>query len=93
MSRKVKVSSRYKKDLKRIANNPKLVSELTGVVATLSCDIPLDEKYRDHPLNNNWDGFRDCHIRPDVVLIYQKYEDVIKFLKLERVGSHSELGL
>ena len=93
MSRKVKVSSRYKKDLKRIANNPKLVSELTDVIVTLSCDIPLDAKYCDHPLHNDWEGFRDCHIRPDIVLIYQKYGDVIKFLKLERVGSHSELRL
>lgn len=56
--------------------------------------MPLDIKYNDHALKNDWDGFRDCHIRPDLVLIYRlSSEDTVELLVLTRLGSHSELGL
>lgn len=50
----------------------------------------LDPKYCDHPLFGDWVDHRDCHIKPDLVLIYRKPDDV---LQLVRLGSHSELGL
>jgi mRNA interferase YafQ len=53
-------------------------------------DTPLPHRYFDHPLSGEWSGFRDCHIRPDLVLIYEK-PDAHK-LRLVRLGSHSELG-
>ena len=93
MSRTIKRSSQFKKDFKRFRHDAVVVSELTYVLSLLVVDSELPEKYSDHPLHNNWEGTRDCHIRPDVVLIYCKYEDVLKILKLERLGSHSELGL
>ena len=93
MSREVKRSSQFKKDFKRFRHDSSVLSEFVTVLTYLKDDVELPEKYCDHALHNNWEGFRDCHIRPDVVLIYQKYGDVVKFLKLERVGSHSELRL
>ena len=51
---------------------------------------PLPQRYFDHPLSGEWSGFRDCHIRPDLVLIYEKPDD--HTLRLVRLGSHSELG-
>ena len=93
MSRTVKKTSQFKKDFKRIRHDVALKAEVIAVSAKLAADIPLPESFRDHPLHNNWEGARDCHVRPDVVLIYRKYEDVLKILKLERLGSHSELGL
>ncbi|WP_216222694.1 type II toxin-antitoxin system YafQ family toxin [Polynucleobacter sp. UK-Kesae-W10] len=54
-------------------------------------DAPLPARYFDHALTGEWNDFRDCHIRPDLVLIYQK--PTIEVLRLVRLGSHSELGI
>jgi len=51
----------------------------------------LAEKYRDHLLAGNWKDHRDCHIKPDLILIYRRVEQGV--LQLVRLGSHSELGL
>ena len=52
---------------------------------------PYPEKFCDHQLTGKWQEFRDCHIRPDLILIYRKPNAVQ--LQLVRLGSHSELGL
>jgi mRNA interferase YafQ len=54
-------------------------------------DQTLPAALRDHALTGKWQTFRDCHLRPDLVLIYRKRES--EFLELLRLGSHSELGL
>ena len=60
------------------------------VVNELINERPLDEKYRDHNLEGNWKGFRECHINPDWLLIYQiDNNDLI--LTLARTGTHSDL--
>ena len=48
-------------------------------------------RHHDHALSGSWTDFRDCHVRPDLVLIYQKPD--AKTLRLVRIGSHAELGL
>ena len=63
--------------------------ELAQVVKMLERGIPLPPKYRDHQLNGDREGSRDCHIRPDLVLVYTLEGD--DSLILERLGSHSEL--
>ena len=66
-------------------------SSLVEVLESLVDDRPLEPRHRDHPLAGEWHDHRDCHLRPDLVLIYRKSgEDV---LQLVRLGSHSELGL
>ena len=57
----------------------------------LADDHPLSERYRDHPLSGEWQDHRDCHIRPDLVLIYRLIG--AETLELVRLGSHSELSL
>ena len=64
---------------------------LERVVDLLAADMPLPQRYRDHPLTGDWSDHRDCHIRPDLVLIYRKPDT--DTLQLVRLGSHSELGL
>ena len=54
----------------------------------LAKDEPLPRRYFDHPLGGEWSDHRDCHIKPDLILIYRKAADA----SLE-LGSHSELGL
>jgi mRNA interferase YafQ len=54
-------------------------------------DIPLEPRNHDHALSGSWADFRDCHIKPDLVLIYRKPTE--NTLELVRIGSHSELGI
>jgi len=68
-----------------------LVADLTRVLRALVADMPLEPRHRDHALTGNFQGLRDCHIRPDLVLIYAKPSPEI--LHLVRLGSHSELDL
>ena len=80
----------YKRELKG-KHRPTLEEDFRQVVGMLVSDQPLPERYYDHALTGNWKDFRDCHIKPDLVLIYQKPDD--DRLVLARLGSHSKLGL
>jgi mRNA interferase YafQ len=51
----------------------------------------LPEKLHDHPLTGEWTDHRDCHVKPDLVLIYRVPD--AERLELVRLGSHSELSL
>jgi mRNA interferase YafQ len=68
-----------------------LASEFVNIVEMLAKDEPPTERYRDHGLTGEWKDHRDCHIKPDLVLIYRKPDDEV--LQLVRLGSHSELGI
>jgi mRNA interferase YafQ len=92
--RTISRSTKFKKDLKRESRSGLAQSFLTPMTALLELlvlDLPLPQRLRDHALGGNWDGHRDCHIRPDLVLIYRKVGD--DTLELVRLGSHSELDL
>ena len=52
-------------------------------------DRPMPAAYQDHPLSGNWNDHRDCHLKPDLVLIYRKPDKLT--LQLVRLGSHNEL--
>ena len=80
--------SRFKKDLKRLKSSNRNEDELLAVIDVLANEQPLGEKFRDHFLVGNYVGCRECHIRPDWLLIYQTTETD---LLLMRTGSHSEL--
>ena len=58
------------------------------VVYNLLCDVKLEDKYKDHQLKGNMKDFRECHIKPDLLLVYMIEDNV---LKLVDIGSHSEL--
>ena len=58
------------------------------VIKQLQLGETLPEKYVDHPLSGNWQNYRDCHIKPDLILIY---EIEPASLNLARIGTHSEL--
>ena len=87
----VKGSSRYKKHLKRIAKrNIEDVIKINETVNILARGEKLPERYRDHALKGDWEGHRECHIKPDLLLIYRFFEDVL-ILELIDTGSHSDL--
>lgn len=85
-------SSAFKRDYKRESkglHRSTLDDSLKPVLVALATDQPLDIRYRDHDLSGDWAGYRECHIKPDLLLIYRKsYTDT---LRLARLGSHSEL--
>lgn len=60
------------------------------VVNELANEHQLAEKYRDHPLNGNYIGFRECHLAPDWLLIYVIDKGQL-VLTLSRTGTHSDL--
>ena len=69
---KITTTNRYEKDLKRIVSQPELIDEIDTVVSLLSNDIPLPKKYRDHGLKGQYAAYRECHVRPDWLLVYKK---------------------
>jgi mRNA interferase YafQ len=90
----VKYTSRFRRDYRREKSGrqaKRLDVLLLETVAILAKDEPLPRRYFDHPLSGEWSDHRDCHIRPDLILIYRKPDDAS--LELVRLGSHSELGL
>jgi mRNA interferase YafQ len=92
--RTIRLSSRYIRDLKRESkgqNRKLLETKLPQVVSLLANDQPLEASWCDHPLIGEWTGYRDCHIKPDLVLIYRKPDD--NTLELTRLGSHDEVSL
>lgn len=82
-------ASQFKKDFKKITKLAIAdVIEVGHVISQLQRGQELTAKYLDHALSGNWANYRDCHVKPDLVLIY-KIEN--STLKLARLGSHSEL--
>ncbi|HYN46999.1 MAG TPA: type II toxin-antitoxin system YafQ family toxin [Allosphingosinicella sp.] len=92
--RTIDPTGRFKRDLKRELKGRyrrMLAAELDELVVLLAADEPLDARYRDHALTGDWKDHRDCHVKPNLVLIYRKPDD--DTLQLVRLGSHSELSL
>ena len=85
--RSIEVSSQFNRDAKK--NYLSLLTPAWGeVLNCLTNDLPIPPKYKDHALTGNYKGFRDCHIKPDLVLIYRINSDI---LELVRLNSHSEV--
>ena len=87
---KIVLSNRIRKDLKLAQKRGLNLELLRTVVNTLACGEPLDPKYRDHDLNGNYAGFRECHIKPDWLLVYRVEQEELE-LFLFRTGTHSDL--
>jgi mRNA interferase YafQ len=91
--RRIERTKTFKRDYQRVIATPKhrdLENLLPAVLTLLATDTLLPAKYVDHALRGDWTDFRDCHVKPDLVLIYRKTGN--KVLQLIRLGSHSDLG-
>ena len=80
--------NQFKRDMKKQSYELFLTEEWNEVTGALRNGVAMKEKYCDHDLKGNWLGFRECHIKPDLLLIYKKRDNCIQ---LVRIGSHSEL--
>lgn len=88
--RKIVVSNKFKKDLIVASKRGFDLKLLNTVIQTLANGETLDPKYKDHPLIGNFVDFRECHIKPDWLLIYRIDDEELE-LYLFRTGTHSDL--
>ena len=89
--REINYTARFKKDIKVIKKQSFYDKKLLeDIIKKLANDTPLEEKYRDHALQGKYEGSRECHIKPDWLLIYVKSENRLT-LSLSRTGTHSDL--
>ena len=86
----VKLTTQFKKDYKQAIKRGLKIQMLDDVITALALGEVLPEKNRDHALSGNWIGHRECHILPDLLLIYRIEDDVL-ILTLTRTGTHSDL--
>lgn len=84
------LSNQFKKDLKQLSRRGYNLDLLDDVVNKLASSIQLEEKFCDHALTGNYTGFRECHIKPDWLLIYRANDKEL-YLFLSRTGTHSDL--
>lgn len=91
---KIAQHTKFKSDSKKLIRSGMFrkadEKRLLDVIQDLAQEKKLDAKFKDHSLIGNWKHYRECHIKPDLLLIYRVENDT---LKLIRIGSHSELGL
>jgi mRNA interferase YafQ len=88
--RTIRRSTAFKRDYRRIRTTPKyrdIDALLAAILDMLASDRPLPPHHSDHALSGDWSGYRECHVRPDLLLIYDKPEHE---LRLVRLGSHSD---
>ncbi|MBD5325741.1 MAG: type II toxin-antitoxin system YafQ family toxin [Bacteroides sp.] len=85
----LKITTQFKKDLKRYKNRPNVLEKLEFILGLLQKELPIPEENKPHPLTGNYRGHMECHVENDTLLIWwDKESDIIK---LVRFGTHSEL--
>lgn len=90
MKYRIEYTPRFLKDLKLAQKRGKNIDKLFDVVNKIANGEELEPRYRDHSLMGKYLGYRECHIEPDWLLIYEIFEDIL-VLSLFRMGSHSDL--
>lgn len=85
----LKLTSQFKKDLKRYKHKPEVVDKLEEVLNLLANNLPIPAENRPHLLTGNYKGYMECHVENDTLLIWWDREAGI--IKLVRFGTHSEL--
>ena len=91
--RTIERTRQFKRDYKRESRSrhrASLDASLASIVEALANDQPLEPRHHDHALSGEWSDHRDCHVKPELILLYQKPD--ADTLRLVRLGSHSELG-
>ena len=86
--RTIEQTTSFKKDFKQYYKNEIIKERLNDILTKLLNNIQLDSKYKNHPLKGKYVGFYDCHILPDLILIYQLTDTKISLI---RIGTHSNL--
>ena len=83
-------TNQLKKDLKRIQKRGNNLQKLHNILNSLRSNQTLSPRYRDHALTGNYNGFRECHIKPDWLLVYS-IDNGNLILVASRTGTHSDI--
>ena len=86
--RRVVFTRAFEKDVKLMKKRGHDMSKLRAVMQALAATGNLEERFKDHPLRGNYQGYRECHLEPDWLLIYKITDEE---LSLSRTGTHSDL--
>ena len=88
--RTIKRASAFKRDYRKARSSREIEALLAPILQVLADEKnpPLEARYQDHSLKGEWSGYRECHVCPDLLLIYRKSGDT---LGLARLGSHRQL--
>ena len=90
MIRDLHTTKSFRTDYKKLSKSE--VAETDAIVQKLQSDEPLEAKYRDHDLHGNYNGYRECHVRSDLLLVYKKgSEGELLILTLYRISSHTNI--
>ena len=82
-------STRFRRDYKLCRKQGKDMNKLKAVLQILATGEPIPPRYKDHPLQSNWKGYRDLHIEPDWILIYKIVDDTV--VLLAATGTHARV--
>lgn len=85
---KITYERQFKKEFKKLRQTGRNLNRFQEAVQCLQSATALPEHFRDHQLGGNWNGFRECHLGGDLLLIYRLYQEEVM---LVRIGSHSQL--
>lgn len=86
----VRMTSKYSKSYKKMRRRGMDMALLDNVVDHLRHGKTLPPKYKDHALSGNYKGFRECHIKPDWLLVYAIDKNVL-VLALSDTGTHADI--
>ncbi len=86
----IKTSSTFEKDLTRCIKRNYNLKPFEDVVSLLESSGKLPVKYKSHKLSGNYNGFWECHLKPDWLIIWRQ-NDITRVIELTRTGSHSDL--
>lgn len=92
--RTIRRTNAFKRDFRRANRSiyrDTLDHDINAILVLLQSDAPIPPRYYDHPMRGDWRGYRNCHIRGDLVLLYRKIGNDV--LELVGLGSHSHLDL
>ena len=92
--RTVRRTAQFRRDFKRVKrgfHGGHLDATLLKTLELLAADMPLPPRYVDHPMKGQYNDCRDCHLRPDLVLVYRKRGANV--LELIRIGTHTQLAI
>lgn len=88
MKYEIELTREFKKSFRKLSIKDK--NRALDIIKELADDKTLEPKYKDHKLKGEYKDFRECHIKPDLLLIYQKQDDILVLACID-IGSHSEL--
>ena len=83
-------SSRFKKELKLMEKRGLDIQKILDIISDLENEVPLKSKHREHLLQGNYEGYLECHVEPDWLLIY-KINKITKKIYFARTGTHTDL--